>query len=577
MKRLFIIIGLLLLLPFAVDAKSQASITCTKSTVIIGQTFSCDVTVNPSEPITSLKANLDWPSDVTLKKIEPTTGWTSNSNSLIDLVNPNYEDGQGLTNSLNIVTLSFEVNKNNVNYGPKQIKIHGFDLENESIASFSIQSSNSYVKSINISGIDFAFNYNNYSYDLKTTKESISINAILQDTNAKFKEGYGSRTVNLNYGKNTVQVIAIAQNGASTTYTLNIERLDQRSNNNNLASLTVSEGKMSPAFNKNVLTYNVEVPDGTKQVSIEAKKESESSSYNLNFGPRTVNLVDGLTTAIIEVISETGISKTYTLNITPKNKSVNNYLKAVKISGANINFDKNVFEYKVNVLYPTTEMDIIAVPEDMKAKVEVIGNKTLAIGENVFTVNVIAENGAVLSYKFIVNRLEEGRVLSNNNYLSELLINNYQIDFNKDVLEYNVKIKNEKQLIISYSSEDETAIVNVTGNNNLKNGSRINIIVTSEDKTTRTYTINVAKDEKSHILYYVILGVLLVVAIIVLIVSKAKDNKPKKKEDNLNLKLSDKNKTSNYDLSQGKLILGSKKDSSTLTGKPEKVNIPKEK
>jgi len=565
MKKIILLIALLLC-PIFVDAKVGTTIKCDKSEVVAKETFTCTISVMPDEtsPITSFKAAIDYPTDLKLTKIIPASGWTSNSSSLIDLTNPSYGEGQGLTTTLNIASLVFSVNSN-VTYGNKSIVLKSYDVLEEETHNFKILSSNNYLSTLTVSGIDFLFNRNTTTYNLETTKDSVSINATVMDTNSNFKEGYGPRSVNLNYGKNTIQIIVVAQNNATNTYTLNIERLDQRSNNNNLKELKVSEGTMSPSFNKNTLTYNVSVPHDVKSIAIEATKEVSSSTYVNGFGPRTIDLVDGLTTAQIKVKSETGIEKAYTLNITKNEKSSNNYLKAVKLSNATINFDKNVYEYNVNVLYNVLEMEIIAVPEDIKSKVEVVGNKALVLGENIFTVNVIAENGSVLSYKFIINRLEEGRVLSSNNYLSELLISEYPIDFNKDLTNYNIKIEDESRLTISYNQEDPNATVLIEGNNALKNGSKILIKVTSEDNTVRTYTINIEKEEFDP--YYIYAGLGLVVVLLLLVFLFRKKIFKKKDEQIISEEIP---------LTTSKLVLGSKKTDTTKDIKEEQVVIPSE-
>lgn len=386
------------------------------------------------------------------------------------------------------------------------------------------------------------------------------------DTNSNFKQNYGPRSVNLNYGNNSFSIIVISQNGSTNTYTLNIERVDQRSSNNNLKDLKVSEGKMSPKFSKNSLTYDVSVPNDVKTLSIEATKDVGSSSYVEGFGPRTIEIHDGLNVAQIKVKSESGAIKVYTLNIIRTDKSSNNYLKTIKLSNASINFDKNVYEYKINVLYNVLEMEVIAVPEDIKAKVEQIGNKSLVIGENIFTINVIAENGSVLSYKIIVNRLEEGRELSKNNYLSELLINNYPIDFNKDVLNYTIKIANEDRLTISYTPEDEKSIVNIEGNNALKNGSKILIKVTSEDKTVKVYTINIEKEQDSKTTFIYVTIALIVVILLLLFLFRKKIFKPKQDQiisEDINLETS-------------KLVLNNNKNDNNSFDKEEQVVIPDE-
>ena len=564
----FLLLFILFLCPMVVSAKVTSNISCTKQEVIAGNSFTCDVSVTPESgtSITSFKTAIDYPADFTLTKITPASNWTSNSNSIIDLTNSNYEQGQGLTTTLNIATLTFSVNSN-VNYGTKEIKVRGYDLDEESSYTIKILSSNYYLKSLTVSGIDFSFSSKTYTYNLSTTKDSVTVSAIPMDTNSVFKSGYGPGTFPLNYGHNTIQIIVVAQNGSIGTYTLNIERIDQRSTNNNLKELKVSEGVLSPSFNKNNLTYNVSVSNDVKTLDIEATKEVDSSTYVEGYGPRTVEIQDGLNTFQIKVKSENGSTKTYTLNITKSEKSSNNFLKALKLKDVEINFDKNVYEYNANVLYNVLETEIIAVPEDIKAKVEVIGNKSLIIGENVFTINVIAENGAVLSYKITINRLEEGRTLSSNNYLSELLINNYPIGFNKDITNYTIKINNENRLTISYTPEDANSVVQIEGNNALKNGSKIIIRVTSEDKSVRLYTINIEKDQDAKTIFIYISIALVIVILLLLFLFRKKIFKPKQDQiisQDVNLKTS-------------KLVLNNKKQNQEIfETKQEQVTIPEE-
>lgn len=560
----FAILCVSLFIGINVSAKVPASIKCSDTKVVKGNTFKCDVTVSPTteNPLSQFKSNLVYPSDFTLTGIEAATGWKSNSQNLIDLTS-NYEEGQGLTIDFNIVTLKFKVS-DNASYGNKQITIKGYDTERESSFNLEVLSNNSSLRNLTVGGIDFSFSPKQLNYSLKTSKDSISINATLMDTNSKFKEGYGPRTVDLNYGKNTVQVVVIAQNGSTTIYTINIERLDQRSSNNNLKELKVSEGVLSPKFNKNVLSYNVSVSNNVKNLTIEAKKEVESSQYQEGYGPRTIDLVNGLTTVTIQVVSETGITKTYTLNIVRVDKSSNNFLKGLKVIGTEFNFDKNIYEYNVNVLYNVLETQIIAVPEDNKTKVEVIGNRSLLIGANDFTINCIAENGSVLTYKVRVNRLEEGRELSKNNYLSELVISGYNIDFNKEVENYKVKIKQEDRLSISYTAEDKNSQIQVEGNNALKNGSIIKITVKSESGLAKVYSIEIVKDEeKSGNLLYIILGL---IAILLLLLFLFRKKIFKKKEDQII--------SSDYDI-LNKLVLNKETETKPTDINTKNTNIEK--
>lgn len=133
-----------------------------------------------------------------------------------------------------------------------------------------------------------------------------------------------------------------------------------------------------------------------------------------------------------------------------------------------------------------------------------------------------AEAGTKKIYNIKVNRLQENEKLSNNNYLSILEIDGYDINFNKETLEYTISIKDEDSLKITTKTEGN-AKVSIEGNNDLKNGSIIKITVTAEDDTTRNYIINI-KSNRNNILIITLLGIVLI-SVIVVVMFVFKKNK----------------------------------------------------
>lgn len=81
---------------------------------------------------------------------------------------------------------------------------------------------------------------------------------------------------------------------------------------------------------------------------------------------------------------------------------------------------------------------------------------------------------------------------SSNNYLKELNIAGYPIDFSKTKTSYTINIgKGITKLDITAVAEDEKAKVAISGNNNLSSGTNvIKITVTAENGSKRVYTIN---------------------------------------------------------------------------------------
>jgi Glycosyl hydrolase catalytic core/Cadherin-like beta sandwich domain/Secretion system C-terminal sorting domain len=126
---------------------------------------------------------------------------------------------------------------------------------------------------------------------------------------------------------NTINVRVTAQNGTTIkTYTINIRRL---STNNNLTSLVLSAGTLSPSFATNTTTYTTSVSNTTNSITvtptstssvatIEARVNAESfATVTSGSASNTLNLNIGSNTIEVKVTAEDGIAiRTYTINAT---------------------------------------------------------------------------------------------------------------------------------------------------------------------------------------------------------------------------------------------------------------------
>ena len=104
---------------------------------------------------------------------------------------------------------------------------------------------------------------------------------------------------------------------------------------------------------------------------------------------------------------------------------------------------------------------------------------------------------AYISSQYLTTEKPEEK--SNNKNLSSLSIEPYTLtpEFNPEVTEYTLTVgANVESIDVKAEAEDENATVEITGNDNLLMGDNtIEIKVTAEDETVRTYTINVTKEE----------------------------------------------------------------------------------
>lgn len=115
------------------------------------------------------------------------------------------------------------------------------------------------------------------------------------------------------------------------------------------------------------------------------------------------------------------------------------------------------------------------------------------------------ENKPIVYFAKNEVRQEENKEVKNvvyyNNYLAKLEIDGYDIEFDKNILEYSITVDNDvDSLDITAVAEDQTSTVRIYGNSNFKVGENIvKIIVTASDGSERTYVIKVNKNDKDKV------------------------------------------------------------------------------
>lgn len=92
-------------------------------------------------------------------------------------------------------------------------------------------------------------------------------------------------------------------------------------------------------------------------------------------------------------------------------------------------------------------------------------------------------------------------VKSNNNNLSNIVLSNGSIDFNKDIFEYNVLVKEDVETIdVSATLEDNKATLSGNGTYQLNVGqNEIKIVVTAEDNTKKEYILHVLRKREDKV------------------------------------------------------------------------------
>ena len=386
-----------------------------------------------------------------------------------------------------IVTISniILLDKNNEEYNVSNIS-----------KTIKVADGNNYLSSITLSEGTIDFDKSKTTYEIKNINGStIEIGANAESSYAKLSGDTGKK--NLKLGLNTFKITVTSESGINRIYTLNIYRNDNRDKTNTLSSLEVENNKITPEFNKNTVNYTLTVKKDVTSVKINATLESDKSSFNKGYGPRTVNLNYGVNNVVIKVTSESGAVKTYTIKITREDdRSSNNYLKSLNVSSGDFTFNKKTLNYSFTVPNEVTSLKVFAAAEDTKSTVSGVKTYNLKEGLNKITITVTAENKQTRTYTLQVTRIVKNITKETNNKLESLEITNYQINFDPETTIYNLTIENEKSLNIIPKVQDSTSSVVVNGNENLKDGSVIKLVVTAVDGSTKEYIINISKNEE---------------------------------------------------------------------------------
>lgn len=184
-------------------------------------------------------------------------------------------------------------------------------------------------------------------------------------------------------------------------------------------------------------------------------------------------------------------------------KSGNANLKSLEVLGSDGSevtlspiFTSNIYEYDASVPGRVKMISINAIMEDEKANMVISNNanEELISGENnKITITVTAEDGTKKAYVINIRRDS----LTSDATLSSLKIEevpNFELE--PDVFKYSIKIGSKvKALNLDYVTNDQNSLVTITGNENLKDDSKVKILVTAEDGTKKEYVLTIIKEK----------------------------------------------------------------------------------
>ena len=288
------------------------------------------------------------------------------------------------------------------------------------------KSSDATLKSLDVSGYTlspkFSKNTTTYSMTVKNNIASLKVDAVPTDSKAKVTITGNS---NWKVGVNPIKIKVTAEDGTTKVYTVNVTRKadtskpssdpktddeDEKSNDSYLKDIIISDGIISPKFDKNKTEYSITVPYEVTKLNLDYVKSNDKANVkvrgNSDFKVGEVN------TVTIDVTAEDGSLRTYTINVTRSDKKSNNDLEDIIIEDGDLDpdFDPDKTEYTVDIPGDKDNINIKAITNNSKAKVQILGNDNLKEGKNKISIIVTDENGfskiyTVYAYKKVNKKL----------------------------------------------------------------------------------------------------------------------------------------------------------------------------
>ena len=286
------------------------------------------------------------------------------------------------------------------------------------------------------------------------------------------------------------------------------------SDDNFLKSIKINDVEIKD-FDINKFNYTYETD--LSEINIEAISNNNFANVS---GAGKITLTKHLERVVVPIIvtSESGASRAYILNIVNKNYVDNNMDKTLddliikNDAGDTIIFDfkSDIYDYNIEVGNKVNYVNIS--PKILNKDSSFVkgfngGKINIKSGNNIVLIKIVDKENNEKTY--VLNIIKPIESFSNNSYLKSIDIKGYNLKFSKKVRNYNLEIKrNDRSLDSSPVLDDENASYEISGNENLKNGSAIYITVTAPDTSNTVYTINISvKKVNMFMIFYLIIPV----------------------------------------------------------------------
>ncbi len=329
--------------------------------------------------------------------------------------------------------------------------------------------------------------------------------------------------VGLTVGENIITLIVTAEDGSTVqTYTLTLTR-ESPAEDAMLRALELDGVTLQPAFASSVLTYTASVAHSVESIAVAVTLAHALATVAImnDRGGTTGNQVElavGENIITIEVTAADGNTvQRYTLTLTRESPAEDAMLRALELDGVTLQpaFASSVLTYTASVAHSVESIAVAVTLAHALATVAIMndrggttGNQVeLAVGENIITIEVTAEDGStVQTYTLTLTR--EPSVEDATLRVLELDGATLQPAFASSVLTYTVSVANDiDSVAITATPTHASATVAIaTLNDNGKAaGPRVELAVgentitlgvtAADGRAVQTYTLTLTRLE----------------------------------------------------------------------------------
>lgn len=211
------------------------------------------------------------------------------------------------------------------------------------------------------------------------------------------------------YASETVKIVQPTSNEKPTTTTKKPTTTTKpveekvKSKNSALSALSITEGAITPEFNKDVKEYALTVPNEITTVNVTATPEDSKAKATVE---GNTDLKEGENTVAVKVTAEDGSTTNYTIKVTRSRAKLSLQSLVIKYENQegqvieiplNPEFKFDVTEYSLQDLeYWVNKLDIEATANLEGATIDIQGAENLQTGENTITITLkIPQEGEV--------------------------------------------------------------------------------------------------------------------------------------------------------------------------------------